>query len=68
MIQSQLFKQRAIERSADRKRVKAYTDSDKHDASNRIAANAILEDPERYGGESAGLVRWSRAFLARAAR
>jgi hypothetical protein len=68
MIQRALFTQKAIERAADRKRVKVYGDTDKHDASNRIAANAILEDTERYGGESAALVRWSRAFLARVAK
>jgi hypothetical protein len=31
--------------------------------SNAIAARAILENPERFGGESAGVVRWARRIL-----
>lgn len=29
------------------------------------AAKAILDDPERYGGEGSLMVRWARAELAR---
>ena len=42
--------------------------SEQHAERNQIAALVILEDPQRWGGDSAGLVRWSRLTLARLAR
>lgn len=38
-------------------RAKAFEDQ------NVIAARAILEDVDRYGGESAGIVIWARMTL-----
>lgn len=35
---------------------------------NTIAARVILGDIERFGGESAGLVQWARAFTRKAER
>jgi hypothetical protein len=35
------------------------------DAANATAAGAILQDPQRYGGASAGLVQWARLFIAK---
>ncbi len=40
------------------KRTMAYMDQ------NRRAARAILEDPERHGGETAALVAWARGIMA----
>ena len=33
------------------------------EAANRTAAAVILENPARYGGEEAGLVRWARLVV-----
>ncbi len=49
-------------RAVERKKIKNYTDTERHDASNRIAANVILADPERWGE---GLTAWARRFLER---
>lgn len=68
MTQRPLFQQQAIARGIERKKVKAYTDTEKHDEANRIAASVILADVEKYGGEQSALVRWSRAFRARTAQ
>jgi hypothetical protein len=37
----------------------------KYEEQNLEAAEVILRDIERYGGEEALAVRWARAFLAR---
>jgi hypothetical protein len=33
---------------------------ERYTAAQRAAAEAVLEDPERYGGEGSALVRWAR--------
>jgi len=38
---------------------------ERYDAGNEYAARIILSNPEKFGGEHAGLVRCSRAVLAR---
>ena len=38
--------------------------TERHDEANRIAAQLILGDPERFGGKDAGLVRWGRMTMA----
>jgi len=38
-----------------------------YDAANLRSAREILEDPERWGGEHAGLVQWARAVVQRLA-
>lgn len=35
----------------------------RYTAAQRAAAEAVLEDPERYGGEEAALVRWARLAM-----
>ncbi len=41
---------------------------DPHAAGNAQAARVILEDPAKYGGETAGLVQWARAWKAQSGR
>jgi hypothetical protein len=38
--------------------------SERYTAANFEAARVLLENPARYGGESAGLVRWARLFVS----
>ena len=35
------------------------------DADNRLTAGIVLDDVEKYGGESAGLVRWARLWASK---
>ncbi len=67
MSQQSLFSPqiRNVARAIERKAIKIYCDTDKHAESNQIAALAILEDVEKYGGESAALVRWSRMVISK---
>lgn len=41
---------------------------DSYATNNAVAARVILEDVERYGGETAGLVIWARMVLAAQAK
>lgn len=41
--------------------------SDRHGADNLTSAAIILHDVEHFGGDDAGLVRWARRIIARAA-
>jgi hypothetical protein len=59
---TQAMKRMLIAKSDERKAVKKYTDAERHDASNRIAAEAILENPVKHEG---ALLLWAKAFLAR---
>jgi hypothetical protein len=54
-------------RAKERKTVKSYM-SDKHDDNNLIAAQIIMGDIEKYGGEGSGLVLWADIFLKRMAK
>ena len=36
--------------------------------SNTLAANIVLADPEKFGGDSAGLVLWARTFTGKTER
>jgi hypothetical protein len=38
-----------------------------YDAANRAAAQVILEDTAKYGGEGSGAVQWARLCLKRLA-
>ncbi len=51
-------------RAKERKTVKAYM-SEKHDANNLMAAQIILGDLDKYGGEGSGLALWCDKFLER---
>lgn len=51
-------------RAKERKTVKLYM-SGKHDANNLVAAEIILGDIDKYGGEGSGLVLWCDVFLKR---
>ncbi len=51
-------------RAKERKTVKAYM-SEKHDANNLMAAQIILGNLDKYGGEGSGLALWCDAFLKR---
>jgi hypothetical protein len=42
-----------------------WSRTERYDEANRIAAQLILEDPERFGDKNAGLVRWARMTKAR---
>lgn len=53
---------RNIAKGVERKAVAAYMNAEKHDASNRVAAEVILADEQRYDG---ALLQWARAFMAR---
>ncbi len=52
-------------RAQQRKVIARYTDTDKHAVANLTAARAILEDPDKHGGEPAALVIWARAIVRR---
>jgi hypothetical protein len=39
--------------------------ADHYRAGNLEVATVVLADPERYGGETAGLVQWARLFISR---
>jgi hypothetical protein len=39
--------------------------ADQYRRANLEAARIIVADVQRYGGESAGLVRWARLFVSR---
>ena len=65
MTQRPLFQQRAIARGVERKKVKMYTDREKHDANNRIAAAVILADAEKYERECPALLLWATVWTAR---
>jgi len=41
---------------------------ERYDAGNEYAARIILSNPEKFGGEHAGLVRWATAVRARLAQ
>ena len=55
--------QRALAARQARKRIKSAPEI--HQDQNRQAAAVILADPEKYGGEQAGVVRWARSVMAR---
>lgn len=57
--------EQAIQRGIVRRTVKKMMDSELHDTNNLRAANAVLEDMQRYGGEESALGRWARMAKGR---
>ena len=58
-------KVRNAARAVDRKAVAIYMNQEKHDNANRLAANVILADPERYDG---ALLMWAKAWTERVSK
>ncbi len=59
MSQRKLFKRPRAEKPSN---VKVAAG---HDENNLRTAREILEDPEHWGGQEAGMVRWARAVVER---
>jgi len=61
-------KQQALFRNPDRSRDRSVLrEADKHNVANLIAAEVILESPERYGGAEAAIVCWATTTVRKAA-
>jgi len=62
------MKQQALFRNPDRFRDHSVLrEADKHNLANLIAAEAVLESPEKYGGAEAAIVCWATTTVRKAA-